>query len=111
MKEIMIFNGRTFLDIGAREHGVCPQSEFHGYFSRRHNGFHVFKLDGVLDAFIVRSDRQGLFVVSASDTERGPRYMQAADSLTRAWLGLDGLSYSEERNAVQRLQVIGRGEK
>lgn len=102
----MIFNGRTFMDIGAREQGETPRAGCHGFFSRQQNGFHLFNSSGVLEAFVVHDERQGHFVVSASSTDRGPRYMQAADSLTRAWLGLDQLSHTQERNAVQSTQVL-----
>lgn len=101
--KVLEFNGARFAH-KTKSNGVLPEG-FLGFYLPRSNGYLLYKADASLEAFIVSSEKQGFFVVSAMDTDEGPRYSYGLCSLTSNWLGLTELTFSGKNEAAKAATV------
>lgn len=98
MKTILHFNNLKFGALGAVYTGTAP---LHGFFDATPNGFHLYKLDGTIEAFIVANPRQGYFVVSCSQESKRVRYLFSTCSTTEKWLDIEGMGLLDLDTLVQ----------
>jgi hypothetical protein len=99
MAKTMTFNGKTFVNIKAKEVGAC-----HGFYSRKKNGVSLFKPTRDLEAFIVDNDKQGHFVVTAGNRSGKPFYMFSTCTLTEKWLGIEGMGMQQTRDCIKAIK-------
>lgn len=79
----------------------------HGFYERNGDrGVRLYKTDDKksLEAYIVSNAQQGHFVVSASMTQEGPRYMFSTCSLTEKWLGIEDMGLMATDDAVRAIR-------
>ena len=85
--------------LNGREFAPLSHREAEGYYKRTSHGVLLYDKDRKLCAYAQANDRF-TGVVSASIHNGRPYYMYGLNSLTEQWLGLDSMSYSDERQAV-----------
>lgn len=106
---MLIFNGKKY----AKNDAEFMESLFHrdstcnGYYKRLKRGIQIFNMQRLLIAFVVSNDKQGHFTVSASIHDGKPVYMYGLNDETKKYLGLDALTYSEQRDAAKAVSHHG----
>lgn len=107
--ECLVFNEMTFAPLGS-----APPADCKGFYER--NGARGVKLyksaeKQSLEAYIVSNAEQGHFVVSASMTPEGPRYMFSTNSLTKKWLGMEAMGLMARDDAVRAILYVEMSEE
>ena len=102
--ECLVFNEKIFAPLGA-----SPLDNCHGFYER--NGERCVSLykcsnKSTLEAYIVSNAVQGHFVVSASMTPQGPRYMFSTNYLTEKWLGCEDMGLMATDDAIRAIRYV-----
>jgi len=95
------FNGLKFSKMGH----MLADGHTGFYKLNASKGVHLYKPNGELEAYIVNNSKQGQFVVSATSTPNGNRYMQSTCSLTERWLKIEGISLLNEVALIEEMKL------
>lgn len=87
--KVLTFNSLRFLELSSKADHQAARA--HGFYRANENGAHLYKLNGELEAYVVRNPRQGYFVVTAWRHEGRVRYLFSTCSTTEEWLGIEGM--------------------
>lgn len=105
---MIIFNGvkfasneKEFVNSLFDSDGTC-----YGYYKKLKKGIRLLDHNKNIFAFIVNNGYGERFIVSASNTEKGIRYMYSTTTETDKLLGLDKLGY---RQKIEECEKILRG--
>lgn len=97
--KVLVFNQLKFLP-----HGTVVQPGYHGTYSAKSSlGIHLYKPCGELCAYIVNNPKQGRFVVEATMTEEGPRYMFSTCEPTEKWLNIKQAGLMREDELISQI--------
>ena len=102
--ECLVFHGKSFAPLGSPAPDEC-----HGFYERNGDrGVRLYKSDdkASLEAYVVSNAQQGYFIVSASSTPEGPRYMFGSSSLTEKWLGTYEMGMAATQDAIQGIRYV-----
>ena len=98
--KVLVFNQLKFLP-----HGSVVTPGYHGtYKATTARGVHLYKPSGELEAYIVNNPQQGQFLVTATRTDGGPRYMFSTSSATEKWLNIDEVGLMRERELIAQIR-------
>lgn len=102
---MLVFNGmkyakndKEFTESLFQSGGTC-----NGFYKKMRNGIRLLDMQGNIRAFIVNNKYNEQFVVSASQTDNGIRYMFSTTTQDEKWLGIDKLGYRDTIEACKRV--------
>lgn len=103
--KVLLFNGLRFLELSSE---ADPKASLaHGFYGLSQSGIHLYRLDRELEAYVVRNNHQGYFVVTATRQADGaPRYMFSTCSTTEKWLRIEDTKLADLADLVRGAQVV-----
>jgi len=102
--KVLTFNSLRFLELSSKADHQAARA--HGFYRASDNGIHLYKLDKTLEAYAVRNNRQGYFVVTATRQGDGAvRYMFSTCSTTEKWLGIEDMKLGDLADVVRGMRV------
>lgn len=102
---MILFNGvkfassdKEFVNSLFDESGTCC-----GYYKKLKRGIKLLDHNKQIFAFIVNNGYGERFIVSATNTDKGIRYIHSTDSITDKLLGLDKIGYKQKIQECERI--------
>lgn len=74
-----------------------------GFYKKRKNGTLILNMQKEPVAYIVHNSKQGYFVVTATNTSEGVRYMYGTSEKTEMFLGISDVKLSDLDFAIRQL--------
>lgn len=101
----LLFLGKTYAP-----HGATLQPGDNGFFRTMPGGTLLYDTKSSVRAYVVNNPQQGRFVVTASMTGEGIRYMFSTSSLEEKWMGIADLErrLSGTEDAIQAMRRVSR---